>query len=72
MGRTISVKDKDPEKYIRYSVPEPIFRYIIQLECAIINNDYENLIKLYPKRFGPDWETLEWDSKYNNIQQGVQ
>ena len=47
MGRTISVKDKDPEKYIRYSVPEPIFRYIIQLECAIINNDYENLIKLY-------------------------
>ena len=36
-------------EYKNFSVPEPVWRYIRQLEKAIESGDYTGIKKLYPK-----------------------
>jgi len=38
-----------PDKWEHFSVPEPVQRYVKQLEMYIMYPDYSKLLDLYPK-----------------------
>jgi len=50
MSYYISVKNKNG-KYQSFKVPEEIHRYIIQLECYILNPKQSKLKEVYNERF---------------------
>ena len=56
MPSYVSVKDRSGE-YKRKEVQKEVYDYILQLESAIIDSNFNGIKRLYPERFGKaDWD----------------